>query len=90
MFIDRVEPIGNIGAIAMQSVHLVQPQRGDHIKLGYIDLYLEPVYNPLHEIGSDHFPDPGFKIAAGDILMGLTGFEYRLLPDNSVALYLAS
>lgn len=89
MFVDRVEPVGEVGAIAMQPLHLVQPQGGNHRELGYVDLDLKSVDDPFHEISTNHLSDPGLQIAAGYVLMGLAWFKDRLLPYNAVAFHLA-
>lgn len=57
MLVDRVEPIGDISAIAVESLHLIQPQRSDHGELGNIDFYFEAVDHTLHEVGSYHLAD---------------------------------
>ena len=57
MLVDRVEPIGDVSAIEMESLHLIQPQRSDHGELGNIDFYFETVDHTLHEVGSYHLAD---------------------------------
>lgn len=90
MFVNRVEPIGEVGAIAVQFRHSIQSKRSYHREFRYVHLQFHPIDDALHEVRADHLSNARFKVAPGHVLVGLTRLQHRLLADHAVTLHLTS